>query len=116
MKIKKIIHVFILAVLMFLFMMLTDPGGIPIPFLLIPYLLLAFIFYNLASLGMEIIFRGANGSKIRLYSIVIAAVFINFALLKSINQLTVQDAAISMAIVVVSAVYISKFSLDGERK
>jgi hypothetical protein len=54
--------------------------------------------------------------KLKLYALIITVLTINFALIKSIGQLTFQDGAISLAIMIVSVIYISKFSLADEKQ
>lgn len=99
------------AILIF-FLVLTDPNRISLPLILVPYLLASLIVYRLVSLVLLGLFAGTvKKSKIRLYALIITAVAVNFALLKSIGQITVQDFLISGAIVVVSVIYISRFSL-----
>lgn len=112
MKKKHLLQSVFIAVALILFLMFTNPESISLPLILVPYLLMAVLVYRLFSFGLNIWFVGTkNKRKIRLYSIVLTVVVINFALLKSIGQLTVQDGLISAAIIVVSAIYISKFSL-----
>lgn len=111
-KIKTLVQTLILILCLIVFLILTNPSEIPLPLILIPYLLFATISYKIASLLLGVLFSGGNISKVKLYSVIIAVVLTNFALLKSIGQLTFQDAAISAAIVMVSAVYINRFSFE----
>lgn len=102
-----------LAAVLILFLVFTDPNRISLPLILVPYLLASLIIYRSVNLILFGLFAGtAKKSKIRLYSLIITAVTVNFALLKSIGQITVQDFLISGAIVVVSVIYISRFSLS----
>lgn len=110
---KKIIETAILAAIFVLFILFTNPSRISLPLILIPYLLAALIIYRLFLIGINGIFgRSLSISKLKLYSLITTAVIVNFALLKSIGQITVQDGLISVAIIIVSIVYISKFSLS----
>lgn len=112
MKKKHLLQTLVIAAALIVFLMFTNPQSVSLPLILVPYLLAAVLVYRLFFLVLNIWFGGArNKRKIRLYSIVVTVVVINFALLKSIGQLTVQDGLISAAIIIVSAIYVSKFSL-----
>lgn len=113
MKKKHLIRMSIIAATLVIFLISTNPGSISLPLVLVPYALAALLLYELFLLIFAVWFRGGgNKRKIKLYSIILTVVIINFALLKSIGQLTIQDGIISVAIIVVSAIYISKFSLQ----
>ena len=113
MKKKHLIQTVIIVIALILFLVSTNPDSISLPLILVPYLLAALLAYRLFSLVLGVFFgKRGNRRKLRLYSIILTVVVINFALLKSIGQLTFQDGLISVAIIVDSAVYISKFSLQ----
>lgn len=113
MSFKKIIETFVLAGLLIIFLGLTDPNNTSLPLILIPYILSALIIYRVLLILLNIALNhSVKSSKLRLYSLVTTAILINFALLKSIGQITFQDALISLAIMIVSVVYISKFSFN----
>lgn len=114
MNIKKIVETAAMAAIFGLFLLFTDPNKISLPLILIPYLLAALIIYRVLSFGLKTLLGSSlSSSKLKLYSLILTAVVINFALLKSIGQITLQDGLISAAIVIVSVIYISRFSLDG---
>lgn len=113
MKIKRPVQILLLTLLLFIFLVTTDPNKISLPLILIPYVLASIIIYRLSVLILGRVYaRSANRAKIKLYSLLIAAVSINFALLKSIGQLTVQDGLISLAIIIIAGLYINKFSFS----
>lgn len=113
MKKKHLIQSLLIALLLMLFLMLTNPNEVSLPLILVPYILASLLFYRLFSIILGIWFgTRADRRKIKIYSIVLTVVIINFALLKSIGQLTIQDGLISVAIIVISAIYISKFSIS----
>jgi hypothetical protein len=113
MKVKKTLEALILAGILALFLGLTDPDKIPLYLVLIPYILGALISYRALLILLSLVFNSSvKNSKLRMYSLLTTAILINFALLKSIGQITVQDTLISLAIMVVSVIYISKFSFN----
>lgn len=62
-----------------------------------------------------IFFFGGKGNLTRfsLLAVVISVVLVNFILLRSVDQLTVQDAVLSTAVTLILGVYINKFRLLG---
>lgn len=113
MKIKDMLQILVPVGLLVVFLVSTNPYDISLPFVLIPYLLAAYIFYKLARTLLNVLLSGIVGeAKIKLYSVIATAVIINFALLKSLGELTLQDGLISFAIAAVAIVYIGKFSLS----
>lgn len=113
MKIKRPIQILLLILILFVFLLTTDPNKISLPLVLIPYILASIIIYRLSALILGRIYADSvNRPKIKLYSLLIAIISINFALLKSIGQLTVQDGLISLSIIIVASLYINKFSFN----
>ncbi len=111
MRKKSVIQILIVVAVLVGFLCLTDPNNIALPMVVVPYLLIGLLLYKLFILALHLVSRGRIGErKIKLYSIVFSVIAINFALLKSIGQLTVQDSIISVAIILIASLYISKFS------
>ncbi len=112
MIVRKILKILSLASVLILFLTMTDPKDISLLFVLVPYILAGLVMYLAISLILEVLLNGLIAvPKLKLYALIITVLTINFALIKSIGQLTFQDGAISMAIMAVSVIYISKFSL-----
>ncbi|HEX5456588.1 MAG TPA: hypothetical protein VFW77_04455 [Candidatus Saccharimonadales bacterium] len=110
--IRKIIKILLLTSALVAFLLLTDPNKISLLFVLVPYVLAGVIMYLVLSLVLQALLNGLiEFSKVRLYALIITVLSINFALIKSIGQLTFQDGVISLAIMIVSVIYISRFSL-----
>lgn len=113
MKIKRILEIPLLTGLLLVFLLFTDPNKISLPFIVVPYILGALIVYRILFLLLVLIFKHAiKEAKLKLYSLIATTILVNFALLKSIGQITIQDALISGAIMIISIVYINKFSLS----
>jgi hypothetical protein len=112
MIVRKILKILSLTSVLILFLTMTDPKNISLLFVLVPYILAGLVMYLAVSLILEVLLNGLIAvPKLKLYALIITVLTINFALIKSIGQLTFQDGAISVAIMVVSVIYISKFSL-----
>ncbi len=111
MRIKRMLEIVVLAAILLLFLLFTDPNNISLPLIIVPYMLGALILYKILLVLLEVFLNGSvKSSKLKLYSLISTAVLINFALLKSIGQITLQDGLISLAIMIVSVIYINKFS------
>jgi hypothetical protein len=112
MKSNRLVKIIIFSGLLTLFLSFSNPSSIPLPLLLVPYLLSGLIIYEIVYLVLDrLVGFPKSKHKLNLYALLITVLFTNFMLLKSIGQLTVQDALISLAIIVVSTVYIGRFSL-----
>lgn len=94
------------------FMVFTNPNQVPLYLLLVPFILIFIIFFVLIRL-LLIFFAGEKNdlTKFNLLSIVISIVAVNLILLRSVDQLTIQDAVLSTSVTVILAVYINKFRL-----
>jgi hypothetical protein len=117
MIVRKILKILSLTSVLILFLIMTDPKNISLLFVLVPYILAGLIMYLVISLLLQVLLNGLIAApKLKLYALIITVLTINFALIKSIGQLTFQDGAISLAIMIVSVIYISKFSLADEKQ
>jgi hypothetical protein len=80
--------------------------------LLAPFALLGIIFYNILTLVIERLFGVGKVRKMRLFSLVGTVILVNFALLSSIGQLTVQDTVLAVLITAVGGFYLYKFQIS----
>jgi hypothetical protein len=93
-------------------MLLTDPKEVSLGIVLVPFILLGIIFYNLLTLSVERFFKKLSRTrKIKLFGIVGTIILVNFVLLSSVGQLTPQDTILSVLITVVGGFYLYKFQL-----
>lgn len=112
MKIKNIIETLFLGSSLFIFLAVTNPNNVPLMLLLVPYVLFGLIAYRLFNFFLAMFFAGQiKTTKLKIYSLILTVLTVNFTLLQSLGQITVQDWLISAAIMAVSVMYISKFSL-----
>lgn len=96
------------------FMMLTNPDQVPLYLLLIPFILIFFIIFVVTRVFLVFFFGGkGNLTRFNLLAMVISIVLVNFILLRSVDQLTIQDAVLSTAVTLILGVYINKFRLLG---
>lgn len=102
-----------LSVLSFLiFASLTNPQEVSLVIILVPFILLGIVFYNILMLIMEKFFRKSSRKrKVRLFSVVTTVILVNFALLSSIGQLTPQDTLLAALITIVGGFYLYKFQI-----
>lgn len=114
MKLKRKILVILIALSTLLaFMALTSPKDIPLYLVLIPFALIAVICFFLIDLILYIFRPGLERSrKSKLIAVAISVSFVNFLLLRSINQLSIQDILISASITIILFIYIVKFQLN----
>lgn len=110
MKKKNTLKLLALVSTLFLYLVLTNPNQVSLPLILVPFVLLGFIIFLLFKTGLGFFFHeSANKGKMTLLAMIVSVIIVNISLLRSIGQLTFQDAAISLLITVVAIIYISKF-------
>lgn len=100
------------AVFFLLFVTLTNPRNIPLYLTLVPFTLLFLIIFSAMRLVLSV-FIGDKAASVRLniFAVMLSVILVNFMLLRSVDQLSIQDAIISTSIALILAVYINKFRL-----
>lgn len=113
-KIKRFFLVLILLALFILFMALYSPSNLNLGLLLVPFLLMGVIIYNLMILLMDI-FRLARRSSERrqAFAVVCSVIVVNFVILQSIGRITLADVAIIIIITSIVVFYVTR--LRGKR-
>jgi hypothetical protein len=107
---KKIILPILMIASLLTFMMLTRPDEIPLGFLLVPFIIITIIvFVSVNQLISFFVNDRASRKKVMVFSAILAVIAVNFLLLRSIGQLTLQDGIISIIITAVLGFYVSKF-------
>lgn len=110
---RKITTIVVALVLFFAFILFTNPLEISLIAILIPFVLLGVIFYNVLTLIIEGFFKElAKKRKARIFALVGTVILVNFALLSSIGQLTIQDTVLAVLITIVGGFYLYKFQIS----
>jgi hypothetical protein len=109
---KTFLILLILVVSLIIFMLNTNPQQVSLGLLLVPFCLIAIIAYVITRYTILVVRKKDKPSaKSIILSVSIAILSVNFLLLRSINQLTLQDVLISFAISAILAFYVTKFRL-----
>lgn len=112
MKTKQLLQILALTSVLIIFLFSTNPNDISLIFILIPYVMIAVIVYKMVLLLLEFLRLTTNPAKNRLYATIVTVITTNMFLLKSIGQLSFQDGFISLSIILLSTLYISRFSFS----
>ena len=112
MKIKYLISFIFLAGFLLVFLMFTNPKDVPLPFILVPFVFFGVVVFLLVRVLLNIFLSGDEKyAKKNLYGAILAVIIVNFALLRSIGQLTFRDGVISVLFTIVVVIYISKLRI-----
>lgn len=88
------------------FMATTNPGTLPLPLLVVPFVwLFVVLFLLIAALAKR---RGYAQRQVSLIAGICAALPVLLLIFQSIHQLTFRDIAIALALVLVAAFYIRR--------
>jgi len=106
---KRIFFVISPLVLFLVFILSTDPRKISLIAVLVPFIFLGIAFYNLLMIGLD---KLTKVKRLRLLSLVGTIILMNFILLSSIGQLTIQDTILALLITLVGGFYLYKFQIS----
>lgn len=109
---RKILILAILAVLFLVFLTATNPSQSSLAVLLIPFIFIGLFIFIIIKLVLDFLNRGKNSRKDFIFSLALSIIVVNFLILNSVRQLSIQDGIISVTITIVLAVYLSKFQLN----
>jgi len=104
---RKLSHLALLAALYLsgpLFFALTDPGSLPLPLLVLPFI---WLFSVLFTTSWLILSRreGVHKKQAVLVSGAVASIPVLLAVFQSIHQLSIRDVLLSIGLVVLAAIY-----------
>lgn len=109
---KNILIIILVFGLLFTFLAITSPDEVSLPLLLVPFIFLAFFIFFLARIFLGVFLKQTDqNGKRTIYSLIISLVVINFIVLSSVGQLTLQDMAITSLITLLAIIYVSKLQL-----
>ena len=93
-----------------LFIMNTNPERLPLPLLLVPFLLFfAGLFVAIYFLGSRVsLLKGLEKRRQFAVSALLAAIPLLLLVFQSLHQLTIRDVLISLGLVIATAFYISR--------
>lgn len=93
-QVQKLIIILAIWISLPVFLLITNPETLPLPLLLVPFLLLAISLYKTAELGYGVMFKRLSKYRIRVLAAISAALPTLVIILASIGQLTIRDLAI----------------------
>lgn len=91
------------------FMTVTDPYKMPLPMLLVPFLLIGFGIYRIVTEVLK--HTPVKGKKVRFTSGIITGITLLAVLLQSIRQLSIKDFLIMAALTAGATLYIRRIDV-----
>lgn len=89
-----------------LFIGATNPDNVPLPLLIVPFILLGFILYQLVCSVFLLIKGRQNTSSIRIVASSIACLAVGLLLLQSLHQLTWRDSLLGAVFAILFWLYV----------
>lgn len=109
---KKILLLISMIVCLAVFMLLTNPNEIPLGFLLVPFLIISIIVFLAANYLINLLRNDKKTKKKTIvFSAALSVIIMNFLVLRSVGQLTLQDGLISVLITIILGFYIGKLQI-----
>lgn len=107
-QVQKLTTLVVLWISLPLFLMLTNPETLPLPFLLVPFLLLGFSLYKTAGLGFRVVFKERQKRRLRILAVIAAFLPTLLLILSSIGQLTIRDTSIVLGLLALLTFYLRR--------
>lgn len=107
-QVQKLSILLLLWISLPVFLLLSNPETIPLPLLIVPFLLLLIVLYKTSLLLLRIGFSSLSVSKMKAIATVIAALPTLLLILASIRQLTVRDVAIVVGLLIMLTFYMRR--------
>ena len=107
-QVQKLIIIVLMWVSLPLFILLTNPENLPIPLLVVPFLLLYATLYMSARLSLMYLTPNLTMGRTRLIAMLIAGLPTLLLVLASIKQLTIRDTAIVVGLLVFLVFYLRR--------
>lgn len=92
--------------------MITNPYEVNLAVLLVPFAILWILLYQMFRSVLSLLYKNSlHQYKIKIVSLIGSLLIVNFALLSSVGQLTLQDGVIVLLITVIGGFYLYKFQI-----
>jgi hypothetical protein len=91
-----------------IFLLATNPEELPLPLLIVPFILLLACLYVTAKVFLNIFFKDIDTGRRKTMAAIFAVLPTLLILLASINQLTVRDTAIVLGLLVLLLFYLRR--------
>jgi hypothetical protein len=113
-KFKKLSVPLLLILSTIVLFTVTDPSRIPLPLLVVPFILIFAVMFTVFNLIIGTLINDLRFSKRRIYiaSGILATIPTLLVVFQSLHQLTVKDVVIMFAFVIACAFYISKIDFN----
>ena len=89
-------------------MLVTDPNTVILPFLILPFVLVGIIFYQIISEIFLVASRQKNSHSGKIIALSITSLGVGLLLLQSLNQLTWKDGLLTCLLAVLFWLYIRR--------
>jgi hypothetical protein len=107
-QVQKIIMLVLLWVSLPVFLLITNPETLPLPLLIVPFILLLLVLYKTAETILAVSFRQISAKRIKLMAGISAVLPTLLLILASIRQLTIRDSAIVVGLLIMLTFYMRR--------
>lgn len=112
-QVQKLTTLLLLWISLPVFLLATNPDNVPLPLLIVPFILLAAALYKTATTLLRLTFTKASTHRIRIMAVVISLLPTLLIILSSIRQLTIRDVAIVGGLLVLIVFYMRRLDFLG---
>ncbi|MBA3758581.1 hypothetical protein H0X10_03050 [Candidatus Saccharibacteria bacterium] len=107
-QVQKLTILVLLWISLPVFLLVTNPETLPLPLLIIPFVLLLLILYKTAEAVLGITLNRRSSKRVKIMAGVVAFLPTLLLILASIRQLTVRDSAIVIGLLVMFIFYMRR--------
>ena len=107
-QVQKLTILLLLWVSLPIFLLIANPETLPLPLLVLPFILLATVLYKTAETSLSFGFKQLSSKRIKLMASIVAVLPTLMLILSSIRQLTIRDSAIIIGLMVLLVFYMRR--------
>jgi len=105
-RLNKLFQGFVLVATLMSMLLYTDPNNIPLPLLVVPFLLIGLIVHGVTKLIIDRLALKSKSFAVRLLPISLAFMIVSMLLLRSLHQLTLKDSVLVCGFTVAFWLYV----------
>ena len=107
-QVQKLIVLLMPWVFLVGFLLVTNPETLPLPLLIVPFIVLLFALYTTAQALLRVLFKDIPKARKKTMALIFAILPTLLILLASIRQLTVRDTAIILGLLILLMFYVRR--------
>ncbi len=113
-NLNKILPFVLFAISFFVFIMATSPNTVPLPLLVVPFIVIGFFIYFFVKAVVQGTKTPRDGISVKLLALSISSLAVLLLLLQSLDQLTLRDGLLTTIFATMFWVYIWKADFLGK--